>query len=393
MRSQRRKPRGRPGPRHSALPAAAPMTLDIVSSWQQACGIATYSSHLYAAPALRPHVAMIMAQEHGDAGDTTNAILDRRVSRIWGDNLQSMLTLAKRLEQGTADVIWFQHHPGHFSASDMELLTQSIRQSRYGIKAVTIHSVSEAARGGDLCWTRAFDIAFVHSAEDATRLSEAGHRNPVVVPHGFVISASDAPKPDPAYFTIGSFGFLNPHKNIDLLVSAFAVARRFEPRLRLSLFNCEQRSDQSRRSRVVVENLIRHYGLADHVSACFDFIAEDDLLSCLSTCDMFVFPYGHSTETATGAARIALSADRPILCSRSPVLRDLWPASHVLKSIDRECIAEALVSLAQSEDVLNLHDDARRDLVRRYSYDRAARRYAGHLNRLLGRKRDHRNAA
>jgi hypothetical protein len=177
------------------------------------------------------------------------------------------------------------------------------------------------------------------------------------------------------------------------LLLAFSHARRFCPRLRLKILNCARPSDDSRLARAVVENLIDTLDRDNSVSARFDFIAEDELAAELAACDLLAFPYGPSTETATGAARIAMSVDRPILCSRSSVLRDLWPVSHVLRSDDVDCLAEALVSLAQSEDLLRLYDQDRRKTIGWYSYPRVAGRYAYHIERLLGEGHELRQAA
>ena len=376
----------------AASPARPAFTIDVVTSWGRNCGIATYASHLYSETALSPHVVTLLAQKHGAelpgaAGD------DPRVSRLWGDNFQAMQALAARLERGSADALWIQHHPGHFSMPDMHALIQGIQKSAYKTRAITFHSVAEAARGGPLAWSTAFNLAFVHSAADAGALSMAGHRNPVVVPHGFLPIAAAGQSSAKPHFDIGSFGFLTPHKNIDLLVRAFAVARGFEPRLRLHLFNCALPDDRSRSTQAMLENLMRQYGLDDVISRHYDFIPEKQLLSELSRCDLFVFPYGETNETATGAARIALSANKPILCSQSAVLRDLHPVSHVLKNLSVDCLAEALVSLSQSDDLLSLYDDQRHELLRRYSYDQAAVRYLGHIMRSLKGRSEHRYAA
>jgi glycosyltransferase involved in cell wall biosynthesis len=371
--------------------AGRQLTMDVVTSWGRHCGIATYASHLYENTVLSPHVSAVLAQKHGTSSCDDSG--DARVSRIWGDNLEAIQALAVRLEHGSAGVLWIQHHPGYFSAPDMQILTHAIRKSRYGTRVITLHSVAEAARGGSLAWCNEFDIAFVHSAGDAEMLSKAGHRNPVIVPHGFLPASGAQKRRDGQHFDIGSFGFLTPHKNVALLVRAFTMARRFAPDLRLHLYNCVLPNDASRSTQAIVENIIRRHELTDVVSRHYEFIPEQQLLSELSKCDLFVFPYGETTETATGAARIALSANRPILCSQSAVLRDLHPISHVLRELSEDCLAEALVSLSQSDDLRSFYDDRRTDLLERHSYDQTAKRYLGHIMRLLDTGRDLRHAA
>lgn len=373
-------------------------SIDLISSWQQQCGIATYSEHLYATPAFAGRIDHLFARRiMNDALPETpeqkEENVPRSMSRLWGYDLVSLKRLAARLGQGRADVLWMQHHPGHFSTPDMELLAQVLPSTGHKLRVVTMHSVKEALRGGTLQWTKAFDIVFVHSSEDAGALSAAGHPNAVVIPHGILPEPADAQDPDPALFTIGSFGFLMPHKNIDRLVLAFAEARSYDPRLRLKLLNCMVPNDESRAARATVENLIDYLGLSDHVTARFDFVPEEELRRELVACDLIAFLYGQSTETATGAARIAMSVNRPMLCSRSMVLRDMWPISHVVKSTDVECIAEALLSLAQNPQLLHMRDADRRKTAGWYSYPRVAERHAIAIEQMLGGKVDRRRVA
>ncbi len=375
-----------------------PWTIDLVSSWQQQCGLATYSGHLYSTPALAGRFSHIYARRLVDdelpesaAGQIaeTAAI----TTRSWGYDLASLTRFIAEIENAKGDVLWMQHHPGHFSTPDMELLLKTLQQVNHKLRVITMHSVKETLRGGNLEWTKGFDVVFVHSAEDAGLLAKAGHPNPVVVPHGVREASEAALQPDPSTFTVGSFGFLMPHKNIDVLVQGFAKARLFEPRLRLKLLNCMVPNDESRASRVLIENLLNHFDLHNVATARFDFIDEIELSNELSRCDLLGFLYGASTETATGAARIAMTADRPLLCSRSQVLRDMWPISHVVRSVDVDCVAEALVSLAQNPDLLGLRDADRRQAAQWNSYPRVAARHVVIIEQMLGRKYDNRRAA
>ncbi|QND50594.1 glycosyltransferase (plasmid) [Phyllobacterium sp. 628] len=375
-----------------------PWTIDLVSSWQQQCGLATYSGHLFSTPALAGRFSHIYARRIvddalPDSAAEKTAETAAITTRPWGYDLASLTRFIGEIEQARGDVVWIQHHPGHFSTPDMELLLSTLQHTSHKLRIITMHSVKETLRGGHLEWTKAFDVVFVHSAEDAGLLANAGHPNPVVVPHGVRESLDNGPQPEPSTFTIGSFGFLMPHKNIDLLVRAFAKARLFEPRLRLKLLNCMVPNDQSRASRVTVENLLNYFDLHDVASARFDFVDEAELSDELARCDLLAFLYGASTETATGAARIAMTADRPLLCSRSSVLRDMWPISHVVRSVDVDCVAEALVSLAQNLALLGLRDADRRQATEWNSYPRVAARHVVVIEQMLGRKYDNRRAA
>jgi hypothetical protein len=108
---------------------------------------------------------------------------------------------------------------------------------------------------------------------------------------------------------------------------------------------------------------------------------------------LLAFLYGHSTETATGAARIAMSVNRPLLCSRSMVLRDMWPISHVVRSTEVECIAEAFLSLAQNPQLLHMRDIDRSRAAQWYSYPRVAARHVIAIEQMLGGNIDRRRVA
>ncbi|MEP7456739.1 glycosyltransferase [Phyllobacterium sp. SB3] len=382
----------------AAAAARKPWSLDLVSSWHQQCGIATYSEHLYSTPAFTGRFSHIYARRllNDELPASAQAKLTHipdLVSRSWGYDLTSLTRFVSEIESARGDVLWIQHHPGHFSTPDMELVNNTLAKTRHKLRVITMHSVKEILRHGHLEWTKLFDIVFVHSAEDAGLLAKAGHPNPVVMPHGVIPIPEENIRPDPSVFTIGSFGFLTRHKNIDLLVQAFARARVFEPRLRLKLLNCMLPNDESQEVRVVVENLFSHFDLHDVASARFDFVEQDELARELAQSDLLAFLYGPSNETATGAARIAMSADRPLLCSRSPVLRDMWPISHVVRSVDIDCVAEALISLAQNPVLLGLRDPDRRQAVQWNSYPRVAARHAALIEQMLDQKHDNRRAA
>jgi glycosyltransferase involved in cell wall biosynthesis len=359
-------------------------TIDLVSSWQQQCGIATYAGHLFSTSALGSNVSRVLAKRDLDDGLPTGITASplHRFSRIWGYDIQALTRLAEQLEASAADVIWIQHHPGHFSNSDMDIIAEVLKKSRYKVRVITLHNVMEALKGNSIKWASAFDLIFVHSAEDAASLSGLGFQQVAVIPHGFVPSNVSQPSKSDK-FTIGSFGFLTPHKNIDKLILAVKHARRYCPQIHLKLFNAERSSDDSRHLRAIIETLIDNLGLREFVSARFDFVPEHELIDELGTCDLLVFPYGESNESATGAARIAMSVNRPILCSRSAPLRDLWPISHVLKTGTIECITEALISLVQSEALLKVFDPDRQKMTQSYSYTKLADRYINHIDRLL----------
>lgn len=361
-------------------------SIDVVSTWQQKCGIATYSEHLYSTPLLIERVKNIFGRviSADDRIDAQPSEGRANVQRVWNYDRTGVDALIQKLGAGTSDILWFQHHPGHFSGSDMSVISAALAMSTYKARVMTMHNVKELAQKNELQWAKHFHKIFVHSAADAAILSVHGYNDAVVIPHGFQ-RPPQIRRDTSLSFTVGSFGFLYPHKNVDLLAAAIGeVKSAVIPDIRLKLLNCVTESPNSLEAYGRLSSVISLYDLQDNVEADYSFLDEDQIVSRLQECDLIVFPYGHSEETATGAARVALLAERPLLCSTSPVLRDLHPISHVVDNIDVERLAEAIGILAGNETLLNMYQNETREFLNAYSYERVAERYAWHIAQILG---------
>jgi glycosyltransferase involved in cell wall biosynthesis len=341
---------------------------EIVSTWDEECGIATYSHQFYGAGPLRDGLKRIWARRPLVAREGQD---DPRVDRSWGYDGVSLQRFADKVgNETTAGTLWFQHHPGYFSAGDMRTLLPALRRNRSRL-IITLHNVAEALQGG-ADWLHGFDKVVAHSAQDVEALGRAGVRGEVL-PHGVNIIGRPW-RADPDHFTVGSFGFLTAHKNIELLVAAVGQARRSDPRIRLVLANSLRRERQSRVAKSRIELLIRRLGLDEVVDRSYDFLSDEAIVERLAPCDLLAFPYGESLEGASGAARMAVALDRPTLLSTSGVFKDLLGFSHVVRRLDVETLAEAILALANDDFVRTLHDPARRRYAKYHHWDVVAAR-------------------
>jgi glycosyltransferase involved in cell wall biosynthesis len=367
----------------------APLLIDLVSTWSQVCGIATYSEHLFGTPSLAPTLSRILAREvRGDRIEVKQdgvLVESPLVSRPWGYDRAGIGRLAAELALGQGDVLWIQHHPGFFSDQDMSQIAEALGRSLYRVKAVTLHNVHDTLKDCVASWLSEFDVVFVHSQSDVDLLRQRQVTSFVVIPHGMLARSVGSPCDTPE-FTIGTFGFLYPHKNVPLLIEGFSLARRIEPRLRLRLLTCTKRDQASWRERARVEAIIEHLSLGDVVETDFRFLRDEEVIDRLSQCNLLCFPYGQSNESASGAVRLALAADRPIVCSRSAVLKDAHPYSLVLTSLDAARLGETFLALSAFPEIAMIRDAERRQFVDRHSYSIAAEHHLTVLKNLLKEK-------
>lgn len=362
--------------------------IDVISTWQQQCGIATYCESLMGTAVFSQRLGRVFARTHSSdyvcESVAEFAPQAQEVTRLWGYDFAGIQRLGQALINANNPVIWVQHHPGFFSPADMAYLGSSLAKSRYRTKAITLHNVKEVARA-NMRWLDTFDLVFVHTAQDAQLLSENGVKNPVVLPHG-IPDITRAKNPSPRdCFTIGAFGFLYPHKNIPMLVQAVAFARRYNTRVRLVLLSCAKQDDISLWEQARVTTLINLLDAASYIETDFRFLDESEIIERLSECDLIAFPYGESPESATGAARIALAANRPLLISGSGVLDDLKGYAHRLRSLEILALAEGILSLAANPELLHLYDAERTQFTNRFAYSSVAKRYAANIQMVLER--------
>lgn len=343
---------------------------EVVSTWNEECGLATYSEQLYGTQALKAGLTRIWARRQ--IVDLPNMPADPDfLSRPWGYDGVSLQRFADQVgNKPAAPVLWFQHHPGYFSAEDMRRVLPALRRGRERL-LVTLHNVREALDGG-ADWLRGFDVVIAHAPDDVEGLASVGIRAEIL-PHG-VRMLAEPKEPQSEVFNVGTFGFLTEHKNIELLVSAVHLARRSDPRIRLILATAARRERQSRVARSRVELLIRHFNMEAVVDSDFSFLPDAEVVRRLAGCDLLVFPYGASLEGASGAARMAIALDRPTLLSDSRVFRDLHSFSHMVRSLDVETLAEAILGLANDAAMLRLHDRTRRQYAQDHSWDVIAQR-------------------
>lgn len=353
--------------------------ITLVSSWEQVCGIATYSHHLFETPALAPTLARVLGREH--RGDVCSTILGGTqahvsVERPWGYDRAGIERLAAALQADTSPIIWIQHHPGFFSNEDMSFILKSARRTSSRMIIATLHNAKALLQGGaDPDWLADLDIVFVHNANDAQIItSRISGTNVKVIPHG-ILKFDLTNDPPSGNFTIGNFGFLLPHKNIPKLLMGFYLAQQFDPRFKLKLLNCVRHELGSQREAAIIREMIIQLGLSSSVDFREEFLEDHEIINELQRCNLLCFPYGESDESATGAVRIALAANRPLLCSQESVLRDIHHCSLQLQSLEPKVIAEALLTIASCPEIANIFDLKRNKFAERYSYERIAVRY------------------
>jgi len=338
--------------RHAAArPQPVPPRVGWVTSYNARCGIATYSEHLIRYLGLPVHVLAAYAKDPV----MSDASLDEPITRCWkqgrDDELSDLLS-AIRVEDLQTILIQFNY--GFFNFTHLATLIEALKED--GRQVVrTLHATDDSPHPPEtqLASIREAlarcDRILVHKVSDANRMKDLGLvENVTLFPHGVlpVISPPALRKqPETAPFTIGSYGFFLPNKGLPELVEAVSILQAGGRNVRLRMINAEYPVGDSRDLIGKVKSQIKHAGLGDVVEVETRFLPDETALEKLAECDLIVFGYQHSVESASGAVRYGLISGRPVAVTPLDIFSDVSPYCIALPGIAPTDMARGIATI------------------------------------------------
>ena len=160
----------------------------------------------------------------------------------------------------------------------------------------------------------------VHTNADVENLNKLGvDGNVVMIPHGIYPPPTSSAETLPIEGRVmGTFGFLAPHKGQYQLVKAFERLPGWDQLLLL----CAT-IDRSGNMETKINSLVKEKGLNGRVKLVTDFLDDDVVIATLAKCELLVFPYQNTNESASGAVRMGVASGVPIAVSPIPIFDDI----------------------------------------------------------------------
>ncbi|CAM3969181.1 glycosyltransferase [Cohnella lubricantis] len=122
------------------------------------------------------------------------------------------------------------------------------------------------------------------------------------------------------------FGLLSRSKGIESLLRAFAKAVNAVPDLLYIIAgqtHPEVKKHEGESYREELTALIEELGLTHHVKMMNRYVPEDELVSLISACDLYVTPYPGMQQITSGTLAYAAGLGRPILSTPYSYAKDL----------------------------------------------------------------------
>lgn len=324
-----------------------------ITTWGIRCGIATYSRFLIE----QMDGEVVVLCQSGE-GDVEGAI------PCWKRDSKFFSGIIAQIAAKGIDTIVIQHQPGLLRFSYLNELL--LKLSDMEVKVfITMHNtkdrsrifpskrIDKAVEGLKTCST-----VMVHTKTDVENLAKLGVReNVVLIPHGIYPPPRNTAKALPVEGrVIGTFGFLLPHKGQIQLVEAFERLPGWNELLLL----CATREGSGKMENKI-NSLIDAKGLTDRVRLVTDFLDDDVAISTLSKCELLVFPYQNTNESASGAVRMGVASGAPIAVSPIPIFDDIEGAIKMRGTSVDDIVAS--ISMLSDEDltssrksIINLRD-------------------------------------
>ncbi|MDC0557303.1 hypothetical protein OAO34_05910 [Candidatus Poseidoniaceae archaeon] len=258
------------------------------------------------------------------------------------------------------DTVVIQHQPGLLRFSYLNELL--LKLSEMDVKVfITMHNtrdrslvfpskrIERAVEGLKTCST-----VMVHSNSDVEILKALGiEDNVVMIPHGIYPPPSDSAESLPVKGRVmGSFGFLLKHKGQLELVEAFERLPGWDELLLL----CAT-IERSGKMEAKINSLIEKKGLTGRVKLVTDFLDDDVVIASLAKCELLVFPYQNTKESASGAVRMGVAAGVPLAVTPIPIFDDVTGAIRMRGGTVDDIVAS--VSKISQDDL----DSSRKSMV------------------------------
>ncbi len=330
------------------------------STYNAVCGIAEYSKYLtdeLARAGANLEIYTWSEQKHAKEPNLSKENDEIKVFEIEREKLLSGL-------ETDANIIWLQHHFTFFEIDEKLKSDVAALKLQGKICFITLHATKQILnypRQTQQNWHDTlyeFDRVFVHSIDDLNTLRLLGLiDNVALVPHGTqnLAPEQNKRKETDGKFRIGFFGLLFAHKNLPVLLQAFAKFSQ-NTDAKLIIISPVANSDgeaELQRCRKLCEKL----NLDEKVEWNTEFLPIEEVNKKLSDCDVIVLPYGQTDEGASGAARIALSACKNVIVTPSRIFSEMKNVTIKTDGFNDWHILEQLEKVKNSEIDAKIYDE------------------------------------
>ncbi len=325
--------------------------LCVLSTYNSKCGIAEYSKQLY--DPLKNFFQSITFAAKKDISEFLKKD-DKSILRLWSTYENDFDVFFDWFDKSQIDLVHIQYNFSFFSIDALKYLIEQLLKRKKQV-ILTAHAIREKETGFENIKTVLKKISQIHVLNklDKIFLEKEGFKNVNIFSIGNRIfqkqSKSHICKSlnlDKFYPIIGTHGFMVEKKGIFNTLKAVAELKKKYPDILYIALNATNPNNvNSQKLSREFLSIIKEKNLKNNVIYSSKFLKKEEIITALSVCDVNVYAYDESTETASAAFRPALAAQRPIIASRSSQLNDIQDISYIIDKNSSLNIANAVEAL------------------------------------------------
>jgi glycosyltransferase involved in cell wall biosynthesis/Tfp pilus assembly protein PilF len=308
---------------NAAVTKSKESKVGVVTTWNQACGLATYASFMTSE--YPENSCVILAEETdrltGEDGDN--------VIRCWNRKSSDYEKLKTAIEKHDISIIHLNCHARFFQYPSFSEFIDWCH-ARNAVVVATMHSVFTLENALQSLLPK-LDKIFVHCKENIFE-AVANGADPdkvFVVNHGVVerTPLTDEQKQSirqslnisTTEKLITCFGFVQPHKGMDVLIQTIGHLRGVGVEAKGLI--CGMPNPDAADS-VKYQDILKQYaldsGVSEYVIFLDRFVSEEEVANFLGASDVVIMNYQSKHFEASGACSLAIGANVPVVTSIAP---------------------------------------------------------------------------
>lgn len=330
----------------------------LVSTWNTKCGIAEYSRLMV--EEMQSYVEFEIYANYGDKLIRNDEVFVK--PRVWHSAFQDNVDkLINELLLSSAQIVHIQFNFGFFKLDDLAKLINEVSIKKKIL--ITFHKVADSDVGGKTVSLSAISaelnkcMIIVHQEAEVTEMVNKGvnRSNIKIVPLGqleYVDYGKRAMRDklglEQKALILSSYGFLLPHKGISEVIKAIPKLKKQYGNV-MYLVTCALHSaPQSQMYFDECKKIVKNLQIENSVKFITDFLPNDKSIQYLQASDICIMPYLPSKESASGAIRFCIAANRPIIATNQHIFGEFKKEIYQIDKADANLIANAVNELSNT---------------------------------------------
>lgn len=331
----------------------------LVTTWNTKCGIAEFTRLMV--DEMHSYVDFSIFPNYGDKLIRNDEVFVKE--RVWHSAFQaSSDRLIEELMSSASKVVHIQFNFGFFKLSDLSKIIEELSISKKII--ITFHKVKDSEVGGKIVSLRSISkslnkcINIVHQEDEIVELINMGvSRDKIkLIPLG-QIEYFDMGKSamrhklgiDQQALVLSSYGFFLPHKGIKEVIKSIPILEQKYGKviylITCALHNVPESQAYYMECKAVVEKM----NLQDSVIFITDYLTNQESMKYLQASDICVMPYLPSEESASGAIRFCIAANRPIITTKQHIFGEYQDETYQIAKSDSKLISNAVIDIIDND--------------------------------------------